>query len=91
MNIFAVYYDNGESYEDHYCGVYKLFFKKEDAIKLIEDEGYVPGDENSIQAKCLGPQFWQHEDIEEYTDSTGHTNTYNWGTEYMYVKEVEVL
>lgn len=90
MNVFAVYYDNGESYEDHYSGVYKLFMKKEDAIKLIEDEGYVPGDENSIQAQWFGPQFWQYEDIEEYTDSTGHTSTYNLGTEYMYIKEIEV-
>ena len=91
MNVFAIYYDNGESYEDHYSGVYKLFMKKEDAIKLIEDEGYVLGDENSFEAQCFGPQFWKHDNIEEYTDSTGQTSTYFWGTEYMYIKEVEVL
>ncbi len=90
MNVFAIYYDNGESYEDHYSGVYKLFMKKEDAIKLIEDEGYVPGDKDAFEAQCFGPQYWKHDNIEEYTDSNGLTSTYFWGTEYMYIKEVEV-
>lgn len=90
MNVYAVYYDNGESYEDHYCGMYRLFFKKEDAIKLIEDEGYVLGDEDSFEAQCFESQFWKHDNIEEDTDSNGLTSTYFWGTEYMYIKEVEV-
>lgn len=28
MNIFAIYYDNGEQYEDHYCGVYKTLLQE---------------------------------------------------------------
>ena len=90
MNVYAVYYDNGESYEDHHWGMYRLFFKKEDAIKLIEDEGYVLGDENSFEAQFFGPQFWKHDNIKEYTDSNGLTSTYFWGPEYMYIKKVEV-
>lgn len=92
MKLYAVYFDNGESYEDHYYGLNRLFLKKEDAVKYIEDEeGYVKGDENAFQKNFFGPEYWERENIEHYVDSTGNECVYNWGTEYLYIKEVEAL
>lgn len=89
MNIFAVYYDNGESYEDYYCNMDKLFMKKEDAIKYIENKGFILGDKDSCPFGGRG-QFWEHQIIDEYKDDDGQMKKCVWGTEYMYIEEVKV-
>ncbi|HAU85757.1 MAG TPA: hypothetical protein DCW90_09705 [Lachnospiraceae bacterium] len=85
MKVYAVYFDNGEAWEDNYFDVQCLFRNREDAVKYIEAEGYVKDKKNTFREQ------WVQEQWDEYEDEDGEIVKYIYSTEYMYIEEKDLF
>lgn len=93
-NVYLVYYDNGESYGDHYVYVAKVFASKESADKYAEEKNtaiqtYTP----SVTKEKYELENWGEENGYTYDDFI-ENEQYDWSiyrNSRYYVKEEEVL
>ena len=91
--VYLVYYDNGQSWEDHHVYVDKIFLSKESADKYVEEKNtpiqqYIPSitEERYISenwGETTGYTYTEFIDNEMYNWSMGRDSKY-------YVSESDV-